>query len=487
MIDWRRFFVDTITEEFRTRVHIVRELDPNHLVMTHTVPFPIFNLITCASDDFAMAEDCDLFGNSAGSSPNAADLLASAAQGRPVINAEIHAMGGSTFHQNRPLSDLATDRYILPQLAHDIKGFVFWQYRPELLGNESPNWGLTDPAGNPTPWLARLSVLNHALQERRDFLLAARNREPEVGILIDPENEIFQWCIAHNTNYYANDVVGIYNALYNAGYRVQFMHPTHVPAAQDLPVLFCPAPYWLQSGTLAALDGYVKSGGILVAEPSFAGMNPANGWHTQLRPGNGWEEAFGCTQGFVLQPNASEFDSYVAASGTAQAAGAQLNVELDGQHYSLSAYHQVFELLPNRAEVLGRFSNGWAGLVRAQYGAGTLYLAGTYLGGAAGQHLPGAAELIAALAETPQAADRPRSEGDRVRVDVLTDGSSQLVIANSLVASAGSAVLRIPGLRAQKLADIISGESWPVTFVNGSARVELPFEASQVRVLELTD
>ncbi len=485
MIDWRRFFIDTITNEFRTRVRIIHEHDQVHPVMTHTVPFPIFNLVTCASDDFAMAEDCDLFGNSAGSSPNAADLLASAAQGRPVINAEIHAMGGSTFYQNRPLSDLATDRYILPQLAHEIKGFIFWQYRPELLGNESPNWGLTDRAGNSTPWLERVAAVNRALRSRQDFLLAARNRPPEAGILLDAENEIFQWCIAHNCDYYANAVLGIYNALYQAGYRIQFVHCSAIPTPDKLPVLFCPAPYWLQADTLAGLANYVKSGGTLIAEPYFAGMNPANGWHNQVVPGAGWADIFGCEQGLVLQPNSAVFDAYRIGAGEAQAAGAQLAARWQGTEYRAAAYHQVVELCPTNGEVLGAFSNGWPGLVRKAYGSGQVLLLGTYLGGAAGKGLPGAAELLAALAESPAAAQRPHAQTHQVRVDMLSAGGRQLVIATSDAPDALTDVLHLPGAAGTVLADIMSGERFPLATSGGSTIAAVSFAPQQVRALDV--
>ncbi|MHB1356831.1 MAG: beta-galactosidase, partial [Anaerolineae bacterium] len=487
MIDWRRFFIDTITNEFRTRVRIIRQCDSLHPVMTHTVPFPIFNLVTCASDDFEMAGDCDLFGNSAGSSPNAADLLASAAQGRPVINAEIHAMPGSTFYQNRPLADLATDRYILPQLAHEVKGYMFWQYRPELLGNEAPNWGLTDRQGRVTPWLERVATINRALQSRRDFLLAARNRQAEVGILLDPENELFQWCIAHNCDFYANDVLGIYDALYRANYRLQFVHNKVLPQAMNLPVLICPAPYWLQPETLELLERYVKAGGTLIAEPYFAGMNTENGWHNQVVPGAGWDAIFGCTLGYVLQPNSAVFDAYRIGSGEASATGAHLEIQWKGNSYRVPAFHQVVELQPTTGQVLGTFSNGWPGLVHARYGRGQVFLLGTYLGGAVTKGLQGAAQVLAALAESPAAASRPHCVGSEVRVDILSDGKSRLIIANSLSTQNLSETLVLPYVSGQALVDIVTGERFVLSQEVHTMHVQVSFAPQQVRAMDVVD
>jgi beta-galactosidase len=138
MLDWRRFFLDTLTAELRRRVQVLKARDPAHPVMAHTVPFPIFNLATCASDDFELAAECDFFGNSAGSSAMAADLLQSAARDKLVLNAEVHALPGSTFYQFQPLQPKDVDSFLLAPLAQNIKGFLFWQYRPERLGWKRP-------------------------------------------------------------------------------------------------------------------------------------------------------------------------------------------------------------------------------------------------------------------------------------------------------------------------------------------------------------
>ncbi len=487
MLDWRRFFVDTITEELRQRVRILKENDPDTPVMAHTVPFPVFNLVSCASDDFALAEPCDLFGNSVGSSPFAADLLASAAPGKRVINAEVHALPGNTFYQFSPLDDDGVDRYLLGPLAQGIKGYLFWQYRPELLGIESPNWGLTDLQGRATPWLERLSLVTCKLQERSAFLLRAHGRPPDVGILLDPENEVFHWCITHGIDFLANAVRGAYDALHRANFKVTFLHPkTLASALPDLGAVYCPVPFLLQPETLDALRAYVEAGGRLIAEPHFAGIDAPTGMHRTTVPGAGWDAIFGGTQGYVLQPSAAVFDAYRAQDGLAEETGARLMARVAGREHTVPAYHQLIELIPTKAETLGVHSNGWAGLLHARYGEGETYLVGTLLSGAAGQGSAAAMDLLTALCETPRSATRP-SVADRVaRVDVLGDGQHQMLIVQALTEAAGRATLRLFEPQGTTLRDIMTEQEFTLRPNGRWAEVELPLAPGQVRALDVT-
>ena len=78
-------------------------------------------------------------------------------------------------------------RHILIPLAHGIKGFLFWQYRPERLGGESPAWGLTNPDGSPAPWLEPASHIARALLADEEFFLAASPLPAKAALLADPE------------------------------------------------------------------------------------------------------------------------------------------------------------------------------------------------------------------------------------------------------------------------------------------------------------
>src|SRR5699024_3917280 len=113
--------------------------------MVHTVPMTYFNMVSCCNNDYELADLCDIFGNSTGSSPFSAAFNTSCAKGKRVLNAEIHALGGDTYNRpNIPTFEEIKSHFFIP-LARGIKGFLYWQYKPEILGREAPAWGLTKP------------------------------------------------------------------------------------------------------------------------------------------------------------------------------------------------------------------------------------------------------------------------------------------------------------------------------------------------------
>jgi hypothetical protein len=345
---------------------------------------------------------------------------------------------------------------------------------------------LTDREGSTTPWLERVAAINVQLQARKELILAAHNRPADVGILLDPENEIFWWCITRDTVFYSHAIQATYDALYAANYRVRFVHPTTLAQASDLPALYCPAPYWLQDATLAGLEAYVRGGGRLIAEPYLAGWDTPTGLHSQRVPGQGWDRIAGVRQGLVLPDREGGFNAYGGAIHGASSMGDRLKVTWDRVHHHAEAFHQMVELCPAGAKAHGELSNGWPALTRHRVGEGAVICLATYLSGAAagavrGGGDPGAAALMAALCHTAQADHRPRSKGGKVRVDHLQAPQGSLVIAQSLSEEAVDETLHLPGVSRGALVDIMTDERFPLAV--GAAAV--PFRPRQVRAFDI--
>jgi hypothetical protein len=77
--------------------------------------------------------------------------VVSAARGKLVYNVESHLNGGGTDVHQRILDPEVLRADLVPQLGAGVKGFLFWQYRSETLGAESPGWGLVRADGSPRP------------------------------------------------------------------------------------------------------------------------------------------------------------------------------------------------------------------------------------------------------------------------------------------------------------------------------------------------
>jgi beta-galactosidase len=469
MIDWRLFFVDTITGELALRSHAVREADGAHPVMVHTVPMPYFNQINACSDEYELAKHCDLFGNSLGSHPLAAALTETRAAGKRVINAEIHAVGGSTYNRPAQPSDVDMDRHILVPLARGIKGFLFWQYRPETLGTESPAWGLTDLAGGPTPWLDRASRIAASLHTHEGRLATAMPRPAEVAVVDGAANQVFDWCVSGTIHRHYHSVSGAFMALYDHQYQVDVVGTSQL--LENLPryrVVYYPFPYYMERRVVTALRDWVHAGGTLISEAFFAGVRDVDGRHSTTMPGYDFHQLFGVREDRVL--TASTFrNAYGARWAQEHEERSLIPLALEDPAL-LSALPTAGTdvpagfffsqgLAPAGARVLARFADGVAAVTCAEYGAGRAILAGTLLGYAYSAHAVGpTGALIAGLVRTAGAAPVVRCNTPGVRADILFDGAAPAAV---VVVHAGdaeaTAALEAPELAGRYLQNPIDG------------------------------
>ncbi len=464
MIDWRLFHVDVMAREERERVAVVKRYDQTHPVMCHTVPMPIFNVIHAGSDDWALAEPGDWHGNSLGSDPFAADVIVSAARGRTVINAEIHALPGSSLARPHPLSMQDMQRHLLTPLAHGIKGFLFWQYRPELLGTEAPAWGLTQPDGSPAPWLEHARTINAMIQQDGEFFWHACPEGPQVHVLFSPESHIFNWCAQGSFQIYDDALRGIWRSLHQANYRVGFVHVRELDSEvmRAVDVLYAPFLYVLDQAQADALRRWVSDGGTLIGEAWFGNLQRENSLHSQRVPGYGFDEVFGVVEG-VNVPFSAAANLYASQFGVdTRGVGPLLTLTEPLGHLEPGAHAEGYlieaPLHPSQASVLARWRSGEAAITDSRYGAGRALLCGTLLSTAA-QHTPTAASLVAALArhvgvESPM---HPKWDG-RLRVDVLERGGRRAICLTNTTGEPIHGTFRWGELPAGPLMNVLTGE-----------------------------
>lgn len=479
MIDWRMFQVGTITAEQRRRAEVVRAADSEHIVMCHTVPMPTFNPVTCGSDEWELAEHGDYVGNSLGSDPFAADLITSAGGGRPAINSEIHAIAGSSLSRPQPLDLAGCKPHIFLPLAHGIKGWIFWQYRPELLGVESPAWGMTRPDGSTTPWMEHFSAINQALQRDQAFYLNAEPEGPEVGILYHPANHIFCWCAQGGFQIHDMSVRGAYQALYAANFRVRFVHPLDFVQGRldGLQTILYPFPYALDEQTAEALRAWVEQGGTLIGEAFFANLNVDDSMHAQVVPGMGFHEVFGARED-IGRPFSARVDLYAGERGV-EVTGYGPRLTTTFVLPGLAAGHQATGYLTQTplacddAETLATFEDGSTAVSGHQYGDGQALLAGTLLSAAAEQQ-PAARSLVAALAALGDARRRPNAQGAPVRIDVLRHGDDRAVVFHNLSDAHVTVAPRLPGVAEGAVyEEVVSGDLAKGAVTLGAGAVEL--------------
>ncbi len=383
--DWRIFHRDTITGEMRWRAELTRSLDPTTPVMCHTVPPPIFNVSCCGSDDFDLARECDVFGcTSSCTLPVMVDYARSAGGGRPMIASEIHALPGSTLARPSPLSRESLRRQILYPLFEGVRGFLFWQYRAELLGAESPAWGMTRPDGTPEPWLRELRDLAAALAEHSVFLAEGEPAAADVAVLVSPENEVFFTTHDGALDHYWAGMLGAYDLLRDLGHRVDFVdEPALRAAGSRYGAVVAPVPFALPRGTAEALAAYVRGGGRLIAEGFPCALDPATGLSAATNPGMGLAEVFGCREKRVVPSSKVDIGRSYGVGGLEPSDRPRFRLE---EHLGgLPAYTEFDgrfaeqRLEVTSAEAFAAFGDGSAALTRNAYGRGVAWLAGCWL------------------------------------------------------------------------------------------------------------
>jgi beta-galactosidase len=477
MIDWRMFFVYTLGENVKRRFKIALGIDAGrHPLMCHHVFIQGFPIVSTANDPWNVGQYGDLHGFTQMDDPMMIDILRSCAKGKPVISAEMLMLFGYTLDPPVPVGAEDVKRYIFRGVAGNLKGFVFWQYRPEILGREAPAWGLTGLDGEPTPWLGAYAETGRVLQKNAGFVLDAQPAKAQIAIVYHPQNQIFAWTATGNEKDATDSLLGFHKALYEFNYNVDFIHPTEIVNGilDQYRVIIVPFPYLLGANVCQLLKTWVHRGGLLIAESHFAAWNVENGHHEKTVPGYGFHEVFKIRQRLV------------APAGKQQV---EMTVEMDlpfikrGSHVYGCLVQEMWNL--EGAAVLARFASGEPAVTMAEYGDGKAVAIGSYLGLALQrQGLRENASFLSSLVEKFCTIRRPASQGSgRVRVDVLSAGNDQhMVILQNLESTTITTTIEVPFIIHRPLVEQFTGKSVEVSPAAGSSTFNIHMLAGEVQV-----
>ena len=479
MIDWRLFMIDSLTLECSRRIRAAKEADSTHPVMVHDVTMPYFPLATCCNDDYAIARECDLFGNTLGSEPLSAAITLSAAPGKMVLNSEIHAIGGTTYDRPKLNGMKEMKRHIYGPLAQGIKGFLFWQYRPERLSLEAPAWGLTDLAGNTTPWLDATEQLAAAVQRNADVVLGA-GPHAQAAVINSQRGQLFDFCARTGGQWYMRSVMGAYAMFRAAGHEADVIGDLQMTPEflAKYKVLYDPFPYYKDEKTCAVVKDWVANGGTLIAESCFGGFSYDDGLHTIEQPGFGFAEVFGAKE--LRVTTADNFTNAYGSSWAESSGKGMLRLTMNGQDYA--GFHFYQALQPTTGSVLATFEDGSAAIVANRFGKGC----GIWIGSLAAYPFEKGekknAGLLAALLRDHSELTAPLATDRLFTLALdLTAPAGQLIVVDNQTDTDGVTVQAVGlALRGSVLCDLLTGEEYPVTEQDGVPTVQLPVAAGGI-------
>ncbi|MBC8401121.1 MAG: beta-galactosidase [Candidatus Marinimicrobia bacterium] len=426
LIDWRMFFVHTLGENVRHRFEVASSIDQGkHPLMCHHVFIQGFPVVSTASDPWNVGRFGDLHGFTQMDDPMMIDVLRSCARGKPVISAEMLMLPGYTLDLPDTIDADDIKRLIFSGIAGNLKGFIFWQYRPEILGREAPTWGLAHLDGSSTEKLEAYVRVGQVLQANKEFLLEASPAKAKVAIFYNPENQIFAWASTGSEKTATNSIMGIYYALYEKNYVIDFIHP--IDFNRDLlktyQVIIVPFPYVLGETLCRDLEWFVEQGGTLIGEAYFAGWNIDEGHHAKTIPGSGMDKVFGVSQDDAIPVREDNSDIGVVSNLP------QIN-KLSG----IKAHLIRESYIVHEAEVLAKYANGKPAVTINRFGQGQAILMGSYIGLEFFTNgTPPNSELVSGLVAMASEISRPIVvNNSRIRIDQLMYDNKVMVIVRNL-------------------------------------------------------
>lgn len=388
-VDWREFHLDTMTREAAWRLEAVRRGDPAHARYLHVVPNCSFSAVTCA-DDFALAEACELFAATMNGTPESMVHVVSAARGKPVYNVESHVdFGGADRHQRvLCLDDLRAE--LLPQVGAGVKGFLFWQYRSETLGAESPAWGLVRTDGTSRPVTEAARAFWAALRLHAALLRRASPPPAGIGVWRSRKNEIFHFCSQGTVDHHNAAIAAVLRTLYGESLPCRLVSDAMLAAGEleGLRLLVMPTPYYVTKPQADALDRWVKAGGVLLCDAHLAGYDGTTGRHARVLPGCGLAESWGIRE---LESTSSRHLPKTAADGLL------FPIRFTDGEVAWGA-HRYAILGGSGLEALGSREGDGPCIARVAVGAGQVFYCGTDVTRAAAAGAPAALERMLRLA-----------------------------------------------------------------------------------------
>lgn len=398
MLDWLRFRLDSHQHHMQWRARLLDEHDETASVRAHGISGNLGDLPYRFNDDWRSADTVDEWGTTTFPhwGPDHPDITTDperqAVDHHLMLDVARGAANGDSFWQTElqgghvrsgnSIDPMGLTRGPDPApadmtlwnwnaLAGGATGILYWQYRPELLGHESPGFGLVERDGTRTERTAVAARFAELVRENPVF----EESTPvpgDVAIGTLAEGPLFNYTAEKDTAQFADSIRGIYRTLWPTDYQVDFAKPHQFDAYE---VVYLPFPLLLERETATAIESFVADGGTLIAGGAPA-VYDENGRIFREAPGHDLDEVFGARLRTTRAADGESIELAPVQPPTAPASSAA-----DGITVPASDRRDVFETTTGSS--LGSWSDGATAVTRNDYGDGTAIAVGTLLGSAA--------------------------------------------------------------------------------------------------------
>ena len=373
-LDWLKFRLENQRNQMRWRVETLRSVDSKHPLSSHGIAYTLGGMPTHLTNDFDIAPEVDQWGLSSfplWANQHSSDYFrsldlvrsASAANGKKFWQNELQGgqSGGGLARSRVPRGE-DTALWNWTAFMCGAKGLMYWQWRPELLGPESPGFGLCRLDGTPSDrteaagWFAKFMNAHPELAE-------AEPARGEAAIAVIPESQLFAFVADGKTDAYCQSVAGVYRALWNVNVQVDFCT---IERMGDYPLVFLPFPLMLEARQAEKLKEYVASGGVLISDAA-PGHFMDHGYTSFRVPGLGLDELFGAVE------DEMEYVPTLTLGDVEPPA-----IVWDSMRINCSVYQE--KLIPQGGTAFAEFTDGSVAVVDNSFGSGKTRLVGTFPG-----------------------------------------------------------------------------------------------------------
>jgi len=432
-IDWRAFQRDVLHRDAAWRLDLLREVDPGRHPHLHVVTATGAFSPAVAVDDFTLARSCEIFGSTMTGGPYACAAGLSAAQGRFYYNAEWHLNFGSIGSFQRIVG---RDLFLHDQLAQigwGIRGCLFWQFRPEVLGCEAPAWGLVRPDGSDRPVVRHAEAFAKAFQPHAAAFLRCHRHAARVLVWRSADNETFHYCRYNGVKRYHDGLGAWCGALYrlNVPFALCDTEMLEAGAGESADVLILPQAMYLRGRDAAAIRAFADAGKTILSEMNLGAYDADTGRFSTAVPGHGLAEEWGVREeeatAAVHLPSAAT--ATVASDGADDVSKALRSSGACGSDFfafdaadgakGLGAF-DFAQLTTANGEVLARFGGAPMAVRVLTASGGTVFYFGTQLGTAAAGKGDDSF-LRHALSTVLASAGVPADDAGGMHIDTLSD------------------------------------------------------------------
>lgn len=434
-IDWLKCRVAGIKEQMQWRIETLRSVDPKHPLSSHGLASTLGVMPTHLTDDWDIAPLVDQWGLSSfplwhGYHPAGHFLLLDVARSA----AQAH---GRRIWQNELQGGQSGDGLARSQIprAHDTrvwnwaafmsgcKGLMYWQWRPELLGPESPGFGLCRLDGSSSERSREAATFARFFNKHPELAEADPIRG-DIAIIVLPESELFCFVADRSAARYSEAATGAYRAFWERNILVDFVK---VDRLAEYPVAYLPFPLMIEREHAEALREYVADGGTLVSEACPAHFGD-NGYCSFRIPGLGLDEVFGAVE---------EETEFLPRLGDGPA------LRWGDSDLPCAVYRE--RLTPTSGNVESTYLDGTPGVIANTFGKGHTRLVGTFPGiGFLHRHNRAAGDLITSALDLANARPKIFVSNPDVKARVHQGSSGDYLYAlNVSPASEGTAVVRL--------------------------------------------